>query len=110
MSPEKNNTPLPKDILKSSKGDLRSPINRVLVVLLMLLTAVLGVVIFVLVNGYLNNSQPTQTNTQVVPTKIASPSATITPTPKDEKEEAEQIDVGSDSASFEDVQKDIQGL
>lgn len=107
MNPEKNSTPLPKTLLNASG---KSPVNRVLVVLLLLLTAVLGVIIFILVSGYLNSPQPVQTSNQPVSAKSASPSATVTPTPKDEQEEAEQIDIGSDSASFQDVQKDIQGL
>ena len=107
MNPEKNSTPLPTKLLKTPGG---SPVNRVLIVILMLLAVIFGVIVFVLVSGSLNTSQPNQASDLPIPAKSATTSATVTPTPKDEGEEAEQIDIGSDSASFQDVQKDLQGL
>lgn len=111
MSPVKNATPLPENLAKDAKKPSKVPVNRVLVVILLLLTVVFGVIVFVLVSGTLNQSDvattPQKQNT-VTPSPVASPSAQ----PADIEEEASLIDVGSGSAEqeLENIQKDVEGL
>lgn len=103
-----NYTPLP------SKGNGKSSANKVLFILICLLTLVLaGLIVFLIKKqqlqmGKFENPAPTTIIPSPTTTTI-KPSPTTSPDVADENE-LKNIDVGTDEADFNDIQTDVGGL
>ncbi len=100
----KNSTPLP-DFQGKPTG--KSFVNKTLGVVLGLLVVGAIVVVAFLVSSSMGLNQQ---QVPTAPAQVVVPSVAVSPTPKDEEEEAATIDVGDVEKDLQDVQKDAQGL
>lgn len=105
MNQVQNSTPLPDLQAQSGK---KSSMNKVLGVVLGLLVVGLIVIAAVLVSGWMSIQQKQSEVRPTPPPQVLTPS--VSPTPKDEVEETDAVDVGDIEKDLQDVQKDADAL
>lgn len=105
MDQVQNSTPLPDFKGQSVQ---KSPVNKVLGVLLGLLVVGVIVIAAVWVSGWMSIKQRESEVRPTPPAQLLTPS--VSPTPKDELEEATSVDVGDVEKDLQDVQKDASAL